>query len=347
MALLRLQNKVPNIYVDQSRDFQLLCRLYDVILNGVKYDVDGISRIINTHDCKSTILQLLQTKLGFFTSYNFTDTTVRYILECFPVLVKRKGTRLAIEQAVYMFLKINGLETRVQVDIISDTPTKAQKRVYGKQITDHCVVIGIDSQVKDVTPLKEVLRYIIPFGYNLFFYFFTGQEAQHEITHAEKIEWQLISNDVNDMAGSKSRIVKNLDGTYKDWPTNINLTISSISGTEILTTTELITETASLFGYVQNKTNSEISKVRDIIKIDKTTYKIILDSPVTWQLTDEITYSQEWYAKAFEEREVSAVNTTEVRRESYTDSEGEYHKRDEAKEILNDSITISENLGDK
>jgi len=197
MALIRFQDKVPYEYVDKSRDFQLLCRLYDVLINGVKYDIDGIERLVNTHECKSNILQLLQTKLGFFTPKNYTDTSLRTILECFPFLVKRKGTRVAIEETVYMYLKIIGLETEIKVDIINDTPTKEQLRLYGSRITDHSVVIGIESLQQDVTLLKDVLRYIIPFGYNVFFYFFVNSSTDDYYTHSERAQIVLVSNDIN------------------------------------------------------------------------------------------------------------------------------------------------------
>ena len=67
MSLLRMQNRTPPIYCEESRDFQLLCRLYDTIVNGLLFDIETITDIINTKNIRSSFLQLLQTKLGFFT----------------------------------------------------------------------------------------------------------------------------------------------------------------------------------------------------------------------------------------------------------------------------------------
>lgn len=197
MPLIRLQNKVPPVYVEESRDFQLYCRLYDVIINGLKYDIDGIENLINTDTCKSTILQLLQTKLGFFTEKNLTDEALRYILKSFILLVRKKGTKEAIQQAVYMFLKINKLETSIKVDIINDKPTTAQKLKYGSHITDHCILIGIESSVRDTTPLYEVLKYIIPFGYSIFFYFFSEISEDMLLYEEQSLRALKVSNDVN------------------------------------------------------------------------------------------------------------------------------------------------------
>ena len=59
--LFRLQNNVPSVYVNSSRDFQLLCRLYDAAFNNVMFDADSISDITNTDRCSARVLPLLQT----------------------------------------------------------------------------------------------------------------------------------------------------------------------------------------------------------------------------------------------------------------------------------------------
>ena len=62
MAIFRLQSNVPEIYINESRDFQLLCRLYDCVLGGVKLDIDTLENIIDTRSCNSILLQLLELK---------------------------------------------------------------------------------------------------------------------------------------------------------------------------------------------------------------------------------------------------------------------------------------------
>ena len=214
MALIRLQNKVPNIYVDESRDFQLLCRLYDIILNGIKYDTDGVARLTNTRDCKSNILQLLQTKLGFFSSYTFTDDMLRTILSTFATLVKSKGTKEAIYSAVYVYLKTLGLETTIKVDVIEKKPTEEQKRLYGTRVTDHSIVIGISSLAQEVQPLREILKYIIPFGYNIFFYFFVNSNELDIASHQDLAQLVLISNDINSAISGTTPVIPVTDMVY-------------------------------------------------------------------------------------------------------------------------------------
>ena len=220
MALVRLQNKVPPVYPDNSRDFQLFLHLYDVILNGLKYDIDGITHIINTETCKSTILKLLQTKLGFYTNKNFTDTDLRIILRCFMDLVKKKGTISAIKETLYMFLKINNMSTDVKVDIIKAENLETYKAEYGDTITDHTILIGIENSIKDISSLTEVLKYIIPFGYNVFFYYYITGEGTSNYTVKNSTNTMYIGNDINSaIAGSVEPLAGrlNTDEHTTDW----------------------------------------------------------------------------------------------------------------------------------
>ena len=165
MAIIRLQENVPEIYVNQSRDFQLLCRLYDCIINGVKYDIDSLIYTLDTSSCSNNLLQLLQNKLGFFTDADITDEQLRYVVQAFPYLVKNKGSRKAIVSAVNMFLKLNHMKTGAYIDINNDTADY-----------HYTVKIGIESSIKDTTILTEVFKYILPPGYEIYYYFYTGIE---------------------------------------------------------------------------------------------------------------------------------------------------------------------------
>lgn len=199
MPLIRLQDNVPEVYPEDSRDFQLFCHLYDVVVNGLKYDIDGVKRLVNSHDCKSTTLQLLQTKLGFFTEKQFTDVSLRSVLEAFPLLVRKKGTVTAIKEAVYLFLKTINIETSILITVINDEPSSKEKILYGSYITDHSILIGIESSIRDTSLLYEVLKYIIPFGYNLFFYFYVKSEGDEEYHYGERFKYAIVGNDLNAM----------------------------------------------------------------------------------------------------------------------------------------------------
>ena len=162
MKLIRLQNMVPEVYPNNSRDFQLFCRLYDCVFNGNKFDIDSILDICDTEYIDSKLLRLLQSKLGFLTDADISDDELRYILKAFPYMVKWKGSKKAIEQAVYVFLKLNHIKTNVRVTVSNNTPSEGT----------YSVEIGMETAYRDTTILTEMLKYLMPTGYKISYLFY-------------------------------------------------------------------------------------------------------------------------------------------------------------------------------
>jgi hypothetical protein len=168
MAVIRFQDRTPEVYCNESRDFQLLCRAFDLIENGIKYDIDTMLRILSSDYCSNALINLLQTKLGFFTSRDYDDFELRTVLSAFPYIVKYKGSKKSIEQAVNIFLRVNRIKTNYKVDIINKNDDKSRIN------DDYFIDIGIESELKDVSLLKDILKYVMPTGYNLHIYFYVS-----------------------------------------------------------------------------------------------------------------------------------------------------------------------------
>ena len=94
--MFRLQEHMPDVYVNESRDFQVLCRLYDFLFNGIKFDIDSIININDAFKINERLLPLLAIKEGFFTDVQFDSKTLRYILKAFPYIIKYKGTKSVV-----------------------------------------------------------------------------------------------------------------------------------------------------------------------------------------------------------------------------------------------------------
>ena len=58
--IFRLQENVPDVYARKSRDFQLLCNVFDILQGGIKYDIDTITSVVDTRYCSERLLPLLQ-----------------------------------------------------------------------------------------------------------------------------------------------------------------------------------------------------------------------------------------------------------------------------------------------
>ncbi len=149
--MFRLQQNVPDVYPQESRDFQIFCRAYDGVFNGVKYGVNSLTHTSNTLECNNSLLSLLANKLGLFTNLNLPDTELRYILSAFPYIIRYKGARISIDYTLRVFQRIarmGDLEYTVSID----NETRQISIVFNREI--------INDQL-----LYELLSYIIPTGY--------------------------------------------------------------------------------------------------------------------------------------------------------------------------------------
>ena len=154
--MFRLQNNVPAVYVNESRDFQLLCRLYDFLFNSAKYDINSITSILDSMYINDRMLPLLCTKLGFFTEKQFDSKTLRYILNAFPKIMKYKGCKKGIELAVTTILKLEG---DYSVPIIEYERDSQYKQLYNINI--YTSIINPESK----QALSEILKYVLPLGF--------------------------------------------------------------------------------------------------------------------------------------------------------------------------------------
>ena len=158
MKLIRLQDNTPEIYTYASRDFQLFCRLYDCINNGFIYDTSTMTDLLNTKNCRSNILPLLQTKVGYFSTLkDIDDNTLRLILSGFPILLKNKGSLKAVRYAINIYLKSLGLN-------LSYSIWKSKDGDENLGIPSHSIVINIDYSFLNTNLLKNLLDYLIPGG---------------------------------------------------------------------------------------------------------------------------------------------------------------------------------------
>lgn len=162
MPMLRYDEMVPDVYVQQSRDFQVLTRLFTIGLSNSKYFADKLKFQNSPKYIEDTLLILLQEKVGFYTSKNFSANELRNLLEVFYSLVRNKGSLSSIEQAIRLFFQIQNLNTNAYININNKNTT----------IDSYTIQIGIDSSIRDITLLTEILKYIIPTGYiiSIFFY---------------------------------------------------------------------------------------------------------------------------------------------------------------------------------
>lgn len=190
MAVFKYKNNVPDVYPNESRDFQLICNVFDLTQNSIKYDIDSMLNILDTDLCTEKLLPLLQTKLGFISNYNLSAKQLRIVLKAFPYLIKNKGSTKGIQQTIQTFLKTQNIFGNVQIDYTNKNNTGILNNIYE-------VNIGLQTKLLDVSLLTELLRFILPAGYVLKYYFYRPMNWETVVTERDTINILFVSEDIS------------------------------------------------------------------------------------------------------------------------------------------------------
>jgi len=148
---MRLQDNTPEIYYNHSRDFQFIGRLYDVVLNSIKTDIDTIKYIRLGLNTDEQLLGLLATTLGFQAKHNYNNKQLAAICSTLPLILRNKGSNKAIELAVNAILNAEGINDYSEISLSSDG----------------ILTVHVPEQIGDLTLLKDLADYIIPAGISL------------------------------------------------------------------------------------------------------------------------------------------------------------------------------------
>lgn len=146
--MFRLQDNVPQYYVNSSRDFQLFCRLYDVAFSAAKYAAEGVADITDVYNCSENLLPFLATKVGFFDYKDIPLDALRMIISAFPCLIRKKGSLSGIEDCIYLYLRYNHSDNiKFEINFVQDH-----------------IVITLEKAFSNQYILEAMLKYIIPAG---------------------------------------------------------------------------------------------------------------------------------------------------------------------------------------
>ena len=214
--MFRTQNNVPQVYIEKSRDFQLLGRLIDCIQAGVKFDIDTILDITSSMNIRDNLLQLLCTKVGFFPTIDIDANILKYIVAAFPYIIKYKGTVKSIEYAVRTIIKSE------YSTISQNSPPVVE--IYGQDsmFDNYKCAIIIYTNISDYSKkaLDEVMRYIKPIGYTYEIQSYNNIGSSAEIFNS------------NDEVNINTKVTNTADlGRITEFDTNGN--IAQITNSEI------------------------------------------------------------------------------------------------------------------
>lgn len=173
--MFRISEKVPEVYMKESRDFQILPRIDDLLFLGEHYDISTIQELNNPKKCRNSCLKYLAEKVGFYTDKYIPDNVLINIISAFRTALKNKGTDLGIQQAVIAILKAENSIDPPRIIYTRGDPSLP----YYEQYT-----INIYTPIKIINEiaLREFLKYIIPAGYNYNIYSYDSSGTEGDAT---------------------------------------------------------------------------------------------------------------------------------------------------------------------
>ena len=175
--MFRFEDHMPEYWENESRDFQLLTRIDDLLFMGQRADIATIQNLNSSKKCKNTFLPLLAKKVGFFTKEQIEDNVLRHIIGAFRLAVKHKGTELGIMYAVTAILKAENSIGTPRIKRADDDP--------------YTIEILTPVNIINKVALKEFLKYVVPTGFtvNIYSYVSDLKPKTAEFNAIDTLAW--------------------------------------------------------------------------------------------------------------------------------------------------------------
>lgn len=218
--MLRFQEMVPDYYIEKSRDFQVLCRLYDFTLNAVKYNIDSMSTITDTRAAKDTVLPLIGDKFGIYDKEAYSN---RYLLEALPIALKYKGSLKAVNILINAFLDSEEIFEYVTAFISKDEESAEEiSEILRRDVKPYTIVIFISDypNMTNLHILNEYLKMVIPSGMIVEYMFGLNKTIFEKFRYKEYVFLFFTADtmDSDNMMIHDVSLVKNRDIKYSGEP---------------------------------------------------------------------------------------------------------------------------------
>lgn len=147
--MIRTEKLVPENYSNKSRDFQLLGRVFDVVFNYLKTNIDSVQSLPLSRNSNKQMLDLLSTTLGFKARHTYSDSQLYAVCSSLSEIMRCKGTLRSIELLMLAIYQADGIDDLPRVDVDHKE----------KVVTLNCSV-----EIIELALLNDVIDYILPAG---------------------------------------------------------------------------------------------------------------------------------------------------------------------------------------
>jgi hypothetical protein len=150
--MLRTEDLTPEVYYKESRDFQYFGRLYDVIFNYIKCNVDLMKEAPYNN-----METLLLNTFGFHHKTNETNESVKRVAENLTSLFREKGTTNCIKRLFTILATSENIDEEID---INDT------YYYDAAKTIKKIIITLPPNISfySLALAEKLLNYLLPVG---------------------------------------------------------------------------------------------------------------------------------------------------------------------------------------
>lgn len=181
--MFRVENNVPDVYVNESRDFQLFSRLYDLVFQSARFSIDSIEQSSDTMRCNDALLPLIATKVGFFTDLKLTNKSDRKVLSAFPYIIRYKGSAYGIELVTNLFEQITNTKVSIQKD---------------SEDSSHLTIV-FEDYTPNVDLLYSLLEYIRPTGLLIDYKVYSNVEVAADFVTDDSVRVYTMKKDLHNI----------------------------------------------------------------------------------------------------------------------------------------------------
>lgn len=155
--MIDVVKRTPKIYRDESRDFQVLARLYTALFSVSKMYADDLR--VWDPNIDNKLITLRSRTVNFINRHQWDLNDLEAITSCFKYLMRNKGTKFAIQACINILMKSRGIDTGISVDSVMLDSTG-------------CINIWVVNDKIMTGIMEDLIRYLIPTGliYRLYNY---------------------------------------------------------------------------------------------------------------------------------------------------------------------------------
>lgn len=183
--MIRTQEMVPDWYIEKSRDFQVLCRLYDLAFNALKYNINTMQFLTDTKLVKDTALPLVGDKFGI---YDKEAASNRCLLDALPSALQNKGALESVAILLNAFMESLDVFDYVLAFHAKDEKSAEElSEVLRRDVQPYSMIIVLSTfpSLSDLRVLDEYMRMVIPTGMPVEYIFGLEETSVEEYDYRE------------------------------------------------------------------------------------------------------------------------------------------------------------------